>query len=217
VPLTGQERVLEVGAVGDFPFLDVFRKKGCACFAANIHVWFEDERADWPVRVVADMHDLPFADGSFDIVLYSATTHHGGPLDRVFHEAARVTRPGGYVINVNEPIRGAFKHIGRRVTKGRQEASYRNELVHEHEYSIAEYLRAFRRAGLTIEQSLFSDYYDQRLRQGRVRGVRFARLAKVVSELWKKDTFRALVRQPALWLGQRTIGLQMNVVLRKRG
>jgi SAM-dependent methyltransferase len=219
IPLTGQERVLEIGGQGEYPFLDAFRKKGCTCFAANIHFWYDDDQArrDWPVRVLADMHDLPFKAESFDVVLYSATTHHGAPVDAVFREAARVTKPGGWVINVNEPIRGALKHAfsGKKIEKGEQD-THRDDLVHEHEYSIFEYLRAFRRAGLTLEASLFSDYYDQRLSQERVNGVRFARLAKVASRLWKQPIVRTVARGPGLWVAQATIGLQMNVVLRKR-
>ncbi len=205
VPLTGRERVLEIGAEGEYPFLSVFRQKGCACFGVNVHLGYDDEqtRADWPVRVIADMHQLPFADGSFDVVLLSATTHHGAPIDAVFREVARVTKAGGRVININEPIRGVVKHLfaAKPVTKGEQHQDHRDELVHEHEYSIFEYLQAFRRSGLALEKSLFCEYYDQRLLQARVSGVRFGGLAKVVSRLWKRPLVRKLARQPGLWLG----------------
>jgi SAM-dependent methyltransferase len=45
-------------------------------------------------RVCADMHDLPFAAGSFDAVTYCYSLGHG-LLDKCIGEAARVLRPGG--------------------------------------------------------------------------------------------------------------------------
>ena len=221
LPLTGRERVLEVGAEEEFPFLQPFRDAGCSCFATNIFFHYDDQqtRADWPVRVLGDMHDLPYRDGAFDIVFLSATSHHSTNLDRVVGELARVTRPGGYVFNINEPIRGVFKHAfsGKRIEKGHQDASHRHELVHEHEYSIFEYLRAFRRNQLELRASLFADYYASRIASAHVDGVRFARVAKVVSHAWRRPLVRRILLGPGLWIGQATIGLQMNVLLSKPG
>ena len=50
------------------------------------------------VRVhVADFHHLPFADASFDVVLYLEVTGYSPDRDALFSEAARVLRPGGTV------------------------------------------------------------------------------------------------------------------------
>ncbi len=219
VPVTGRERVLEVGGDEEFPFLQPFRDAGCTCFASNLYFHYDDEqtRADWPVRVLGDMHDLPYRDGAFDIVFLSATSHHATSLDRVVSELARVTRPGGYVFNINEPIRGVFKHAltRKRIEKGQQDTD-RNELIHEHEYSIFEYLRAFRKNGLELQASLFADYYARRLSSAHVDGVRFAGLAKAVSRAWRQPVLRSILCGPGLWIGQTVVGLQMNVMLRKR-
>jgi SAM-dependent methyltransferase len=49
------------------------------------------------VYAVGDAHDLDFPDGSFDIsVLHTVLSHVENP-EKVLHEAARVTRPGGHV------------------------------------------------------------------------------------------------------------------------
>jgi SAM-dependent methyltransferase len=45
-------------------------------------------------KVRADMHDLPFSDGSFDAVMFNYSLGHG-LLDRCIEEAARVLRPRG--------------------------------------------------------------------------------------------------------------------------
>jgi SAM-dependent methyltransferase len=219
IKITGKERVLEIGGHDDYAFLKPFRARGCTCFAANIYVRYDDAatRSMWPVRVVADMHHLPFRDGTFDIVLLSATSHHGN-LSALAAELGRVTAPGGVVINVNEPIRGVFKHLFAKnhVEHGRQDTHHRDELVHEHEYSILEYVLAFRKAGFRLEKSLFSEYYKQRIETQRTAGVRFAGLAKVVSKAWAVPAFRKLATGPGLWLGQAVIGLQMNAIFRKR-
>jgi SAM-dependent methyltransferase len=218
VRITGTERVLEIGGHDDYAFLKPFQARGCTCYSANIYVRYDDEatRSMWPARFLADMHRLPFRDGAFDITLLSATSHHGD-LSSLATELARITRPGGVVININEPISGLLKHAFSRhkVEHGRQD-TLRDELVHEHEYSIFEYVTAFRRAGFRLEKSLFSDYYRRRLEARRTTGVRFARLAGAVSKAWTRPSFRKLATGPGLWLGQAVIGLQMNAIFRRQ-
>ena len=53
----------------------------------------------------ADAERLPFADGSFDLVLGHAVLHHIPDLDRAFGEFARVLAPGGTVLFAGEPSR----------------------------------------------------------------------------------------------------------------
>jgi ubiquinone/menaquinone biosynthesis C-methylase UbiE len=52
-----------------------------------------------------DAAELPFADGSFDLVLGHAVLHHLPDLDRAFAEFARVLRPGGTLFFAGEPSR----------------------------------------------------------------------------------------------------------------
>ena len=44
---------------------------------------------------VADVTDLPFPDGSFDLVVSSLSVHHWDHPDAAVPELARVLRPGG--------------------------------------------------------------------------------------------------------------------------
>ncbi len=53
----------------------------------------------------ADAEALPFADGSFDLVLGHAVLHHLPNLRRAFAEFHRVLRPGGRIVFAGEPSR----------------------------------------------------------------------------------------------------------------
>jgi ubiquinone/menaquinone biosynthesis C-methylase UbiE len=52
-----------------------------------------------------DAADLPFEDGSFDLVFGHAVLHHLPALDRAFAELHRVLRPGGTLFFAGEPSR----------------------------------------------------------------------------------------------------------------
>jgi ubiquinone/menaquinone biosynthesis C-methylase UbiE len=69
--------------------------------------------------VPADAEQLPFEDGSFDLVLGHAVLHHLPSLDRALSEFHRVLRPGGMLAFMGEPSRNGDrlaavpKRIGR--------------------------------------------------------------------------------------------------------
>jgi SAM-dependent methyltransferase len=54
---------------------------------------------------VCEASDLPFDDGSFDLVFGHAVLHHVPDLRRAFGEFRRVLRPGGMVAFCGEPSR----------------------------------------------------------------------------------------------------------------
>jgi ubiquinone/menaquinone biosynthesis C-methylase UbiE len=54
---------------------------------------------------VCEASDLPFDDGSFDLVFGHAVLHHVPDLQRAFGEFRRVLRPGGMVAFCGEPSR----------------------------------------------------------------------------------------------------------------
>jgi SAM-dependent methyltransferase len=74
--------------------------------------YVEQARAQADEAVVARAGELPFADASFDAILYRLVLHHvayQGPLGPVFEEAARLLRPGGAAIAI-EP--GLWHPVG---------------------------------------------------------------------------------------------------------
>ncbi len=54
---------------------------------------------------VCDAEELPFEDGSFDLVFGHAVLHHIPDLDRAFSEFHRVLAPGGTIVFAGEPSR----------------------------------------------------------------------------------------------------------------
>ena len=54
---------------------------------------------------VADAHDLPFADASFDTVVAAWMLYHVTDLDRGLGEIVRVLRPGGKLVAVTNSLR----------------------------------------------------------------------------------------------------------------
>jgi len=50
------------------------------------------------VYTIADVHDLPFPDGSFDLVTCRRAAHHFRAIDRAIAEMGRVLRPEGRLV-----------------------------------------------------------------------------------------------------------------------
>jgi SAM-dependent methyltransferase len=61
---------------------------------------------------VCDAEELPFPDGTFDLVLGHAVLHHIPDLDRAFAEIHRVLRPGGRFLFAGEPSRTGDRIAG---------------------------------------------------------------------------------------------------------
>src|ERR1700761_1628499 len=91
--------LLQAGVVGEATCTDISPGM-VATLARNA------ERLGLDVRTArADAESLPFADGSFDLVLGHAVLHHLPNLRRAFSEFHRVLRPGGRIVFAGEPSR----------------------------------------------------------------------------------------------------------------
>lgn len=213
--ITGEESVVEVGSELDFPFLQYFSEKGCECFATNIYfrVDRDDSSGHVATRTLGDMNCLPYADESFDIVLFSATLHHSNDLELVASEIARILKPGGTMIAINEPVAGLIKQLSKRRDCPKPQ---RHDEINENEYSLFSYLGAFKRHGLT-GQTFFPNYYDIKLQSGQLSGQRFGIIGKVVSRFWQNKMVRKCLMKYGLPVGQVIIGLQFNAILKKSG
>jgi len=65
---------------------------------------------------VADAEELPFAEGSFDLVVGHAVLHHLPDVERALREVLRVLRPGGRFVFAGEPTRHGDV-IARRLSR----------------------------------------------------------------------------------------------------
>lgn len=213
ISIQGDEKVVEVGSELDFPFLQHFSKKGCRCFATNIYFTRDEELKKNEVAqpVLGDMNRLPYADESFDIVIFSATLHHSNQLNLVASEIFRILKPGGKFISINEPVAGILKNLSKREDCPEPN---RHEEINENEYTIFQYLGAFKKFGMEAK-TFFPEYYDQRLKSGALQGQRFNSLAKLTSLIWQIPPVRAILKSIGLPLGQILIGLQFNAVFTK--
>jgi SAM-dependent methyltransferase len=216
IGVTGTERVLEIGAEHDYPFLQAFREKGCECYATNLFFFYEENRPTDAQVVLGDMNTLPYQNEMFDVVLLSATSHHSPDLPGLMTELARVTKPGAWVLLLNDPTDGMLKHALDRLGMGTKKGGDRHHDVNENEYTVERYLRLAKANGFDVTESFFSIYYDQKLQSGQVSGVRFATLAKLISMVWKVGPLRRFLLKTALYPGQMLIGLELNLILKKQ-
>jgi SAM-dependent methyltransferase len=93
--------------------------------------------------VVAPAEDLPFADGSFDVVVSRIAAHHFDDLGRAFGEMVRVSNR---VVVVEDML---FR------TEEEQQAEALRDPTHKRSLSTEEWRDLFVDAGLEIEQELF--------------------------------------------------------------
>ena len=109
----GFDRSLEVGAGTGYFSLNlllagVVREATCTDISPGMvrALGANAQRLGLTVRTArADAESLPFADGSFDLVLGHAVLHHLPDLGRAFREFHRVLRPGGRIVFAGEPSR----------------------------------------------------------------------------------------------------------------
>jgi ubiquinone/menaquinone biosynthesis C-methylase UbiE len=93
--------------------------------------------------VLAPAEDVPFADGSFDVVVSRIAAHHFEDLGRAFGEMVRVSNR---VVVIEDML---FR------TEEEQEAEQLRDPTHHRSLSIAEWHELFVDAGLEVEQQLF--------------------------------------------------------------
>jgi SAM-dependent methyltransferase len=114
----GYDRSLEIGAGTGYFSLNlmlsgIVREATCTDISPGMvsTLGANAQRLGLDVRTArADAESLPFAAGSFDLVLGHAVLHHLPDLRRAFAEFHRVLRPGGRIIFAGEPSR-----IGDRI------------------------------------------------------------------------------------------------------
>lgn len=105
--------------------------------------------------LVGDSESLPVADEQLDVVFISAAMHHTNYLRRLAREMARVLKPGGSVLIINEPARAGTDDEADLLLED-AELELRHGIT-ERRPSAAQYLRALSEAGLVIDRVFLDD------------------------------------------------------------
>ena len=117
--LTGEERALDVGAgAGAFAFAIAPRVREVVAVELD-EALAARARADAPRNVevvVADGEHLPFERASFDVAGTLRTLHHTPRPELLVAELARVTRPGGTILIVDQ-LAPADPLVGLELTR----------------------------------------------------------------------------------------------------
>jgi SAM-dependent methyltransferase len=97
-----------------------------------------------PLRVVEEVSEqLPFADGTFDVVFARAVLHHSRDLDLACSEIYRVLRPGGILVAAREHVISRESDLGQFLQRHPLHHLYGGE----HAFVLDRYIGALKTAG----------------------------------------------------------------------
>jgi SAM-dependent methyltransferase len=112
----GPRRVLEVGPGPGEVSERILRELGCDVVALDVSERMVELCRERGVDArVGDVQELPYEDGSFDLVVAAWVLFHVPDLDRGLAEIARVLRPGGRLVavtNSEHHLAEAREHAG---------------------------------------------------------------------------------------------------------
>ncbi len=117
--------ILEIGA-GTGAMLHTLAERGCRVSGVELRQDLMDEARRWypdlPIQRVAGT-DLPFPDGSFDVVISLDVFEHIPDSDAHLREVARVLRPGGsYLLQTpNKWMNALFETVRWRSLKWKED------------------------------------------------------------------------------------------------
>lgn len=153
---------------------------------------------------LADAEDLPFADGSFDLVTCRIAPHHFPHIDRFLAESARVLKAGGtlaVVDNITPDDRQAADYVDG-IERLRDPS-------HVHCLSLAEWHSAFAAAGLPV---LHEEVADKALEF-----IDWARRMKISSEVESelRQLFQNAPASVIEFLKPQSIGEDIHFVLKE--
>ena len=176
---TTDRRLLDIGCgAGKFTRLMAQRGAEVSGIDANPEVIAQAQRAAAEAGLAIAFYQgrgeaLPFADASFDIVVFSNSLHHMGDMDGALGEAARVLTPSGWLY-VMEPVAWGDYHEATKLVND-------ETAVRASAYAAVQRLPA---RGLTPQTQLlyrvrrrfarYEDWRDEQIARGAKRQALFA-------------------------------------------
>ena len=193
--LTGKERVLEVGSSFGWASWR-FAQKGCDVVALDItnymvaaDLYFDEDECYFE-RVMSDMSQLPFADGSFDIIFSHSVIHHCKDLSKLFAEFRRILGPGGRVVALHECSFGIFED---KSGKALQDAIH--EGFNENAYTVPQWKRGALDAGFRRVKLHFFSFVDDYIYRKKLRGSSKTTKIKLAQWIQGHPTLHYLINQ----------------------
>ncbi len=168
--LTGNERVLEVGASFSWASRHM-AKRGCDVTALDItnylvagDLYFQKDGIYYE-RILSDMSVLPFKDNTYDLIFSHSVIHHCKDLKALFLEFHRVLRPGGKVIALHECAFGIFENKEGAALQEAIDAGF-----NENAYTIPQWQQGARDGGFPRAKIYFFPFVDDYIDRKRIRG-----------------------------------------------
>lgn len=109
----------------------------------------------------ADIRDLPYKDGEFDLVVISLALSHLADPTGALVELRRVLLPGGTLV-ITDPHPSCLV-VGGQAFYGSVEPGRPVSWIRNHYHSTSTWLRAFRTAGLVVEDCQEPTYTDAQI------------------------------------------------------
>ena len=166
-------------------------------------------------RVLGEMENLPFEDGSVDGCLFYATLHHSHNLALAFKESARVLRPGGVVLAIHEGVSGLLRNNKILGIRSVHAVDWQKYNWNEQVFAVHTYLRAAKEAGLTADLVL-PPFVERRLERREFDGLLFGRIASIAARAWHLPGGRSLLRSKAAILSASyLVGMPLTAIFLK--
>ena len=135
--------LMTVGRARELVAVDVLKKRFLGLETADV---FFDQDGIFFERLCGDVHRLPIRDGWADVVFSCAAIHHSPDPVKLFREAWRVLKPGGFFVFISEPVKK------ESISARQPDNEETRHGINEHIYSFAEYRDAWRAAGFRGRQ-----------------------------------------------------------------